>query len=106
MFIQVGFEMLDAIALAEGISMQTIQHKALIGKGISFEETIVHPFPESGALVIACILWGFLFKNCEHLSCGVELAQLYGVLSCAIDLFSVGFKFRRKQLTKVCGKLR
>lgn len=56
MFIQVGFEMLDAIALAEGISMQTIQHKALIGKGISFEETIVHPFVSRE--------WGF--GNCMH----------------------------------------
>jgi hypothetical protein len=57
--------MLDAIAQAEGISMQTIQHKALIGKGISFEETIhlcIHLFPECGALGIACILWWFLLK--------------------------------------------
>lgn len=68
--------MLDAIALAEGISMQTIQHKALIGKGISFEETIVHSFVSR--------VWGFgncvhfvvvSLKNCEHLSCGVELTQ-------------------------------
>lgn len=48
--------MLDAIALAEGISMQTIQHKALIGKGISFEETIVHIFVSR--------VWGF--GNCMH----------------------------------------
>lgn len=31
---QVGFEMLDAIAEAEGISVSTVQFKALFGKGI------------------------------------------------------------------------
>jgi hypothetical protein len=29
----VGFEMIDAIAQAENISLTTIQHKALLGKG-------------------------------------------------------------------------
>jgi hypothetical protein len=31
--VQVGFEMIDAIAQAENISLTTIQHKALLGKG-------------------------------------------------------------------------
>lgn len=32
-FVQIGFEMIDAIAEAEGIPLRTIQHKALLGKG-------------------------------------------------------------------------
>lgn len=87
--------MLDAIAQAEGISMQTIQHKALIGKGISFEETIVHSFVSRVRGFGNCMHFVVVpLRNCEHLSCGVELTQLYGVLSCATDLFSVGVKFR------------
>ena len=31
--LQVGFEMIDAIADAEGIKLNTIQQKALTGKG-------------------------------------------------------------------------
>lgn len=33
---QVGFEMIDAIANAEGISVSSIQFKALFGKGLRF----------------------------------------------------------------------
>lgn len=32
-FSQVGFEMIDAIAEAEGVSLSSMQFKAMVGKG-------------------------------------------------------------------------
>lgn len=45
---QVGFEMIDSISRAEGIVMNTIQSKALIG---------------IGATSAAYLLWSFLFST-------------------------------------------
>lgn len=37
--VQVGFEMVDAIAEAEGISMSSVSFKALLGKGLPSFQT-------------------------------------------------------------------
>jgi len=56
---QVGFEMIDKISQAEGIAMNTIQSKALIG---------------IGATSAAYLLWSFLFST--HVSIFIPISLL------------------------------
>lgn len=53
---QVGFEMIDHIAQAQRIAMNTIQSKALIGIGSYSVDFFFNSF------VVLCLLLGCLFK--------------------------------------------
>lgn len=59
---QVGFEMIDHIAQAQRIAMNTIQSKALIGIGSYSVDFFLTVFFYYLFVVVLCLLLGCLFK--------------------------------------------